>query len=62
MEEICSPHPTLSYSDHSGDDARSDGICSLHHLLHSPSIQPSGDGDLWLVIIDVSYGKLLYGA
>lgn len=36
MEEICSPHPTLSYSDHSGDDARSDGICSLHHLLHSP--------------------------
>lgn len=51
--------PSLpSYSDHSGDDARSDGICSLHHLL----IQPSGDGNLWLVVIDVSYGKLLYGA
>lgn len=60
MEEICSLPPSLRTQTIFGDDATlrwgEFAFCTSSFSL------VMSDGDLWLVVIEIRYGKLLYGA
>ena len=53
MEEICSPPSTIVATMHA---QMGFAVCIIYF---NSCIQPRGDGDLWLVVTDVSCGKLL---